>query len=108
MRLTPKTEPPLLPVEIVLSPDWWHRHAGIDFDQDFFFHPRRRVEAERIMEQVAYDRWGQFGQGGDRNRDLPLLGAVHLAAGFLLPEMLGCQVEYRADAPPQVHPKGLD
>ena len=108
MRLTAKTEPPVLPVEIVLAPDWWHEHAGIDFDQDFFFHPRRRVEAERNMEQVAYDRWGQFGQGSDRNRDLPLLGAVHLAAGFLLSEMLGCEVEYRADAPPQVRPRGLD
>ncbi len=106
--MTAKTEPPLLPVEIVLAPDWWHAHAGIDFDQDFFFHPRRRVEVERKMEQVAYDRWGRFGQGGDRNRDLPLLGAVHLAAGFLLSEMLGCEVEYRADAPPQVHPRGLD
>jgi len=40
------TDPPLLPVEIVLAPDWSHAHAGIDFDQDFFFHPRRRVEAE--------------------------------------------------------------
>jgi hypothetical protein len=102
------TDPPLLPVEIVLAPDWWHAHAGIDFDQDFFFHPRRRVEAERKMEQVVYERWGQFGQGGDRDRNVPLLGAVHLAAGFLLSEMLGCDVEYRADAPPQVRPKGQD
>jgi hypothetical protein len=102
------TDPPLLPVEIVLAPDWWHAHAGIDFDQDFFFHPRRRVEAERKMEQVAYERWGEFGLGGDRDRDMPVLGAVHLAAGFLLSEMLGCEVEYRADSPPQVRPKGQD
>jgi hypothetical protein len=60
------------------------------------------------MEQVAYERWGRFGQGKDRDRDMPWLGAVHLAAGFLLSEMLGCEVEYRADAPPQVRPKGQD
>jgi len=95
---------PLLPVEIVLAPDWWHTHAGITFDRDFFFHPLRRVEAERKMEQVLYERWGRFGLGEDRNRDLPLVGATHLAAGFMISEMLGCQVDYREDAPPQVHP----
>jgi hypothetical protein len=92
-----------LPAEIVLAPDWWEARAGITFDPDFFFHPARRVEAERKMEQALYERWGRFGLGADRNRDLPLVGATHLAAGFLLPEMLGCQVEYRAGGPPQVH-----
>jgi hypothetical protein len=108
MSCNAKTACPVLPVEVVLAPDWWHSQAALDFDQDFFFHPRRRVEAERKMEQVSYERWGGFGQGRDRNTDRPLLGAVHLAAGFLLSEMLGCEVEYRADAPPQVHPKGQD
>jgi hypothetical protein len=27
---------PLLPVEVVLHPSWWHAHAGITFDEDFF------------------------------------------------------------------------
>jgi hypothetical protein len=97
-----------LPVEIVLAPDWWHAHAGISFDEDFFFHPARRVEAERQMERVLFERWGRFGLGHDRNLDLPLVGAVHLAAGFLLSEMLGCRVEYREDCPPTVHPAGRD
>jgi hypothetical protein len=108
MRLNTRTGSQLLPVEIVLAPDWWHAHAGIDFGPDFFFHPRRRVEAERKMEQVAYERWGRFGLGRDRERDVPFLGAVHLAAGFLLSEMLGCEVAYGADAPPQVHPRGQE
>ena len=99
---------PVLPVEIVLAPEWWHVHAGIDFDEDFFFHPRRRIEVERKMEQVLFERWGRFGLGKNRKTDLPLLGAVHLAAGFFLPEMLGCKVEYRADAPPQVQPAAQD
>lgn len=98
----------LLPVEIVLAPDWWHAHAGICFDRDFFFHPRRRVEDERRMEQELYERWGAFGLGNDRDSDLPLVGAVHLAAGFLLSEMLGCRVEYRDDSPPTVHVAGRE
>ena len=103
-----KTAETLLPVEIVLAPDWWHAHAGINFDKDFFFHPLRRVEAERRMEQVLYERWGEFGLGPDRDRNLPLVGATHLAAGFLLSEMLGCRVEYRDDCPPTVHPAGRE
>jgi hypothetical protein len=94
----------MLPVEIVLAPDWWHAHAGMTFDRDFFFHPARRVESERKMEQVLHERWGRFGLGADRDRDIPLIGATHLAAGFLLSEMLGCRVEYRASGPPLVIP----
>ena len=37
----------MLPVEIVFAPAWWHRHEGIVFDADFYFHPAKRVEAER-------------------------------------------------------------
>jgi hypothetical protein len=95
-----------LPVEIVLAPDWWHAHAGLCFDRDFFFHPLRRVEAERQMERVLFDRWGAYGLGKDRDRDVPLVGATHLAAGFLLSEMLGCHVEYCDNRPPTVHPAG--
>lgn len=97
-----------LPVDIVLHPSWWHRHEGITFDEDFFFHPARRVEVERKMEQALYDRWGRFGLGEHRDGDVPWVGPVHLAAGYLTSEMLGCRVEYSEDAPPQVVPADLD
>lgn len=97
-----------LPVEVVFGPAWWHHHEGITFDEDFFYHPVRRVEVERRMEQVLYDRFGRFGLGADRDRDLPVLGAVHLAAGYLVSEMLGCRVDYHQDAPPQVLPAERD
>jgi hypothetical protein len=91
-------------VDIVLSPSWWHKHEGITFDEDFFYHPLKRVEVERKMEKVLYDRWGQYGLGVDHDKDLPQIGAVHLAAGFLLSEMLGCKVRYNANTAPQVMP----
>ncbi len=97
-----------LPVEIVLHPSWWHAHAGIDFDEDFFYHPARRVECERRMEKVLYERFGAYGLGAERDRDLPLVGPVHNAAGYLLSEMLGCEIRYRADAPPDVVPANRD
>ena len=54
------------------------------------------------MECTLYERWGSFGIGSRTSR--PEVGAVHLAAGFLIQEMLGCQVVYRENHPPQVIP----
>jgi len=93
-----------LPVEVVFHPSWWHRHAGISFDEDFFYHPARRVEAERRMEQVLHERFGDLGLGEERDCDLPVIGAIHNATGFLVSEMLGCRVDYLEDAPPLVVP----
>ena len=97
-----------LPVDIVLAPAWWHKNTGLTFDQDFFFHPLKRVEAEQKMEQVLYEKWGDFGLGKYHHEKRPEIGAVHLAAGFFISEMLGCQVEYYPDNPPQVIPAFLD
>jgi len=92
---------PILPVDIVLAPAWWYNNEGITFDEDFFYHPAKRVEVERQMEKVLYERWGKYGLGQDKDKDLPVVGPVHLAAGYLFSEMFGCKVEYKADAPPQ-------
>lgn len=92
----------MLPVDIVLAPEWWHKNEGICFDPDFFFHPSKRVEAEQQMERILYERWGQYGLGAHKDETRPEIGAVHLAAGFLLSEMLGCSVNYSENHPPQV------
>ena len=97
-----------LPVDIVFHPSWWYRHAGITFDEDFYYHPVKRVESEKLMEQVLYKRFGQFGLGEDKEKDLPLIGAVHNAAGYIISEMLGCKVIYKEDSPPQVIPAGME
>jgi hypothetical protein len=98
----------LLPVDIVLGPPWWYKHEGITFDEDFFFHPLKRVESEQKMEQALNDRWGKFGMGKHKDDQRPEVGAVHLAAGFMLSEMLGCEVNYLEDNPPQVIPADFD
>jgi hypothetical protein len=54
------------------------------------------------MEKVLYDRWGQFGLGTNRGELRPEIGAVHLAAGYLLSEMLGCRVDFSDAHPPRV------
>ena len=98
----------ILPVDIVLHPSWWFHNEGITFDEDFFFHPKKRVEVEQKMEKILYDRWGEFGLGSDRENQLPVIGAIHLAAGYLISGMLGCKVEYYEDKAPQVRTAYID
>jgi len=94
----------LLPVDIVLLPEWWNKNEGITFDRDFFYHPLKRVEVEQQKEKVLYDRWGKYGLGQHKDESRPEIGAVHLAAGYLLSEMLGCEVNYLESHSPQVLP----
>ena len=91
-----------LPVDIVLLPEWWNKNEKITFDPDFFYHPLKRVEVEQQKEKVLYERWGHYGLGEHRNEARPEIGAVHLAAGYLLSEMMGCEVNYSENHPPQV------
>ena len=98
----------LLPVDIVLAPEWWNKHTGITFDHDFFFHPLKRVEAEQKMESTLYERWGNYGLGTDKDSARPEIGAVHLAAGFLISEIMGCDVDYSEKHPPVVHCNNRD
>lgn len=94
----------VLPVDIVLAPEWWYKNEKITFDEDFFYHALRRVEVEQQKEKALYERWGKYGLGANRLKPQPEIGAVHLAAGFLLSEMMGCQVNYSESHPPQVIP----
>lgn len=98
----------ILPVELVFSPSWWYKNAGITFDRDFFFHPARRVEDERKMEKIIFEKWGRYGLGEDRNKDRPEVGVVHLAAGYMISEMLGCKVNYEESGPPTVVPLSMN
>ena len=94
----------ILPVDIVLAPEWWNKNEKITFDRDFFFHPLRRIEDEQKMEKILYERWGSYGMGSGRKEKKPEIGAVHLAAGFMLSEMLGCKIIYSESHPPRVLP----
>lgn len=94
----------ILPFEIVFHPSWWFKHTGITFDEDFFYHPLKRIESEKKMEKELYDRFGSYGLGNDKDKNLPVIGAVHNAAGYIISEMLGCKVDYCEDSAPLVYP----
>ena len=56
-----------------MDPSWWNKQAGITFDEDFFYHPAKRLESERKMAHCLYERWGQYGLGDKDSRDLPVV-----------------------------------
>jgi hypothetical protein len=104
MMLEPKT---FLPVEIVFHPSWWSKHYGIKFDEPFFFDPLTRVERERQMRAALHARFGDCGLGEANAAPRPVIGPVHLAAGFLPSAVLGCTIRYYDDASPEVIPANL-
>jgi hypothetical protein len=54
------------------------------------------------MERILYEKWGKYGLGKENEIQKPEVGAVHLASGYLISEMLGCTVEYKENHPPAV------
>lgn len=92
----------ILPVDVVFHPDWWHTHYGLDFREPFHFDPQVRVESEQLMRRALYDRFGDLGLGEADAQPRPVVGPVHLAIGFVVQAMLGCQVRFSENAAPWV------
>ncbi len=104
MPIEPKT---FLPVEVVFHPSWWNKHYGITFDEAFFFDPAKRIESETKMRTALHARFGDLGLGEAHAAQRPVIGPVHLAAGFLPSAVLGCEVRYIENASPEVIPANL-
>ena len=95
-----------LPVELVFAPEWWHKHYGTCFDEDFFFHPERRVAEERLMRNALRERFPEL-YSHYVDEDRPVAGPLHLACGFLMSEVVGCKIQFFEAAPPEVTPMGI-
>ncbi|MFC1552520.1 uroporphyrinogen decarboxylase family protein [Candidatus Latescibacterota bacterium] len=96
-----------LPVEIVFHPNWWHHEAGISFDRDYYFDPLRRFEDEKLMRRVLWERFGEFGIGEESPGDEPVVGPVHLAAGYMFSSLWGCDIDFPVDSSPVVIPRAM-
>jgi len=93
-----------LPVEVIFNANWWHINYGIDFGREFFFNPAVRVESEHAMRQALFNRFGDLGLGEAKAAFRPVIYPVHLACGFLVPAMWGCEVVFSSNNTPQVLP----
>ncbi|MBN1291556.1 MAG: hypothetical protein JXB48_06920 [Candidatus Latescibacteria bacterium] len=104
MRIESKT---FLPVEIVFHPNWWHNMTGMRFDRNHFFDPDRRVDDEKLMRRTLWEHFGQFGYGEEHPEPEPIIGPVHLAAGFMMSSLWGCSIIYSDNNSPVVEPKTM-
>lgn len=97
----------ILPVELIFHASWWYGNCGISFTKDFFFNHAVRVESERKMEQYLYDRFGDLGLGRKNAGPRPVAGPVHLAAGFAVSQLFGCEILYHENSSPDVIPRNM-
>jgi hypothetical protein len=98
---------PYLPVDVVFHPNWWHQHYGLSFDWDFFYEPERRVWQEGRMRGLLYERFGDLGLGQKDAPRRPIIGPILMGSGYIVQEILGCEVKYQEDGNPWVLPRNL-
>jgi len=98
----------LLPVAFIFHPEWWYKNYGLNFERDFFYDPETRVEVDLRMRQILNERFGKYGIENEEDPEpRPCIGAVHLAAGYIISEIFGCDIEFTRDSSPQVIPKNI-
>jgi hypothetical protein len=85
--------------DITFHPTWWNKHAGICFTEDFFTNPEIRINSDMVMRRTLFWKWGL---GEEDPRPRPVLGSDLIASGFLYSEIMGCEVRYSEENPPEV------
>ncbi len=93
-----------LPIELVFNPNWWHKTAGISFDEAFYFDAETRTRNDIVMRRVLYEKYGALGLGEADPQPRPIIGSMHVAGGFVIPALLGAPIRFEADAAPQPEP----
>jgi hypothetical protein len=80
-----------IPVEVIFNPNWWNRNYGISFDQSFYLGRAQRIENDVAMRRALYER---FGVGEPNPQPRPIIGSQHLAGGFVITALLGCEIRF--------------
>lgn len=91
-----------IPGDVTFHASWWHKHAGIDFSQEFFHDPDYRIECDLKMRKFLYDKFGHLGLGEKNPKPRPIMGSDLLASGYLYSAIMGCEIRYFANTPPEV------
>jgi len=96
-----------LPIEWVFTPNWWHRTAGVSFDEGFYLDDETRIRNDVTMRRVLWERYGDVGLGQPDPQPRPIIGSLHVAGGFVIPALLGADIHFEAGAAPQPMPMEL-
>lgn len=106
--MTATTADQFIPIELVFNPNWWYQTANISFDRSFYFDPETRIQNDVIMRRVLHERFGKMGLGDPDPQPRPIIGSQHVAGGFVIPALLGAEIQFEKDAAPQPLPMEMD
>lgn len=106
--MTATTADQFIPIELVFNPNWWYQTANISFDRSFYFDPETRIRNDVIMRRVLHERFGKMGLGDPDPQPRPIIGSQHVAGGFVIPALLGAEIQFEKDAAPQPLPMEMD
>jgi uroporphyrinogen-III decarboxylase len=102
-----QTAKEFLPIELVFNPNWWHQTAGISFEESFYLNADARIQHDVVMRRILHERYGELGLGDASPQPHPIVGSMHVAGGFVLPALLGAEIEFFPAAAPQPKPVRL-
>ncbi len=88
--------------DITFHPSWWNENLGIRFTEEFFNDPVYRIDTDLKMRRLLFEKFGEWGIGEEHPEPRPLLGSDLIASGYLYSKLLGCDVRFSEDAPPEV------
>ncbi len=88
--------------DITFHPSWWNQNLGIRFTEEFFNNPAYRIASDVKMRRFLFERFGEWGIGEEHPEPRPLLGSDLIASGYLYSSLMGCDVRFSEDAPPEV------
>jgi uroporphyrinogen-III decarboxylase len=106
--MTATTADQFIPIELVFNPNWWYQTANISFDRSFYFDPETRIRNDVIMRRVLHERFGKMGLGDPDPQPRPIIGSQHVAGGFVIPALLGAEIQFEKDAAPQPLPMEME
>ena len=88
--------------DVTFHPLWWNRNLGIRFTEEFFNNPEYRIESDKKMRRLLFEKFGEWGLGEEHPEPRPLLGSDLIAIGYVHSELMGCPIRYSEDASPEV------
>ena len=95
----------MIPVNVVFSPDWWHRRFGITFEEPFYLDLETRIANDLVMRRALCEL---FGIGTPDPQPRPVIGSRHIAGGFVLPALLGVHIRFKKEQAAWPVPRNLD
>lgn len=90
--------------EFIFNPNWWNRNYGIAFDEPFYFDRATRIRNDVLMRHALHER---FGIGDADPQPRPIAGSEHVAGGFVMPALYGCEIRFAPHEAPWPVPRNL-